>query len=1234
MVKWKYLFSNLILQRGRQYYERGRVQSIMQNGRLFQAEVVGSITYRVEAQLQQGKVPILSCECPYAEDGSYCKHMAALMYAVEEMELPVFSEKNKTTVKKAVVDKKRIYPFKAKEQMDDQYRYFDIHQMTEGLIFYEDICEAAERLLTEEKVKLDSVDIGYEGSINGRNLAGTARGKVIYRKVEWEVRIDFDRERIQRAMCYLPGCFCSYDSNYRYGNRELCVHETALLFLLRDYLQQYNPGDSTDWNAMQLLHAYKGKRFEKQQEDRDSAEKEFSLKELSLPVHLEPRLERSYDGLRVSFKIGREKMYVVRNLTVLNADIEAGNVMPLGKKGEIDLGTAEFAEDSKGYLSFIRKCVKEEQYRLKMAQYSTRYYDASSMEIKGSIPLYGGRLDVFFQEAIGKRIAFTDHVSGITKKQELFLEEKEPRIHLTIAKDIDEAGVLHGVELKGMLPEFIEGEADYYYLDGSYFYRAAKENVGAIAPLLPLCEEGRLSLHVGRKNLAGFYYSVLPALRRNTVIDEPKDGEIESYLPPEASFVFYLDADERNVFCRVKVLYGEAECPLYAMDVTAQAAAYRDIEQEENICEQVKIYFPELDVEKGCFHCGKDQDRIYRVLESGIDRLLSLGEVQSTDRFRHLKIQNRARVSVGISVQSEIMDLTIHSEDISQEELLEILRSYQRKQRYYRLRNGDFLNLEDSNLEALQVMMETMHLSAKEFVKGKMQVPVYRALYLDKMLEENDGLYTRRDAHFKKLVKEFKTVKDSDYEVPQSLLKVMRKYQVFGHKWLRTLGNCGFGGILADDMGLGKTLQMISVLLAAKQENAMQQPALVVSPASLIYNWQEEFRRFAPELSVCVIAGGQNERRAHLKEYGKWDVLVTSYDLLKRDVAEYEDLHFSYQVIDEAQYIKNHTTAAAKSVKVIHSRHRFALTGTPIENRLSELWSIFDYLMPGFLYGYDVFKKELEGPITRNHDEQATARLKKLVSPFILRRLKGEVLKDLPDKMEEIRYARMEDKQQRVYDGQVVHMQEILRGQSEENFQKNKLQILAELTKIRQICCDPGLLLEDYDGGSAKREACLDLIESAIEGEHKMLVFSQFTTMLGILEKELKARGIAYYKITGATPKERRVELVRAFNEDDTPVFLISLKAGGTGLNLTGADVVIHYDPWWNVAAQNQATDRAHRIGQTKAVSVYKLIVKDSIEEKIVRMQEEKKNLADEILSGETGGIVHMSKEDLLQLLQ
>jgi SNF2 family DNA or RNA helicase len=361
------------------------------------------------------------------------------------------------------------------------------------------------------------------------------------------------------------------------------------------------------------------------------------------------------------------------------------------------------------------------------------------------------------------------------------------------------------------------------------------------------------------------------------------------------------------------------------------------------------------------------------------------------------------------------------------------------------------------------------------------------------------------------------------------------------------------------------------------------------------------------------------------------DVFITSYDLLKRDIGKYKNHSFACEVLDEGQFIKNPKAAVSKSVKIVNADHRFVLTGTPIENRLSELWSIFDFLMPGFLYTYDRFRQDFETPISKNKDELVTSRLRKMVSPFILRRIKKDVLKDLPDKMEEVRYARFDDDQQKVYDGQVVRMKQLIATAGNDG--QAKIRILAELTRIRQICCDPSLILENYEGGSAKKDACMTLIESAIDGGHKMLVFSQFTSMIEILKKELDERKIQYYVITGATSKEERMRLVHKFNDNDVPVFLISLKAGGTGLKLTGADVVIHYDPWWNLAAQNQATDRAHRIGQKSTVTVYRIIAKDTIEEKILELQEAKKDLSDAILSGESTSLAQLSGEELMELL-
>ena len=338
-------------------------------------------------------------------------------------------------------------------------------------------------------------------------------------------------------------------------------------------------------------------------------------------------------------------------------------------------------------------------------------------------------------------------------------------------------------------------------------------------------------------------------------------------------------------------------------------------------------------------------------------------------------------------------------------------------------------------------------------------------------------------------------------------------------------------------------------------------------------------------------------------------------------------------IIDEAQNIKNHTTQAAKAVKAISCLRRFALTGTPIENSLSELWSIFDFLMPGILNTYKKFKENYEQPIVGLKDEQTTVRLQRMIRPFILRRLKKDVLRELPDKLEEVVFSQMEAKQRQIYDANLQQLLDSLRGQSQEEFKTGKIQILAALTRLRQLCCDPALVYENYQGGAAKVDTCLELIRNAMGAGNQILVFSQFTQALERLKNLLEKEGIGYYLLTGATSKERRIEMVNAFNQDKTPVFLISLKAGGTGLNLTAASIVIHFDPWWNMAAQNQATDRAHRIGQKQVVTVYKLIVKNTLEEKILKLQEQKAQLTDEIISDGSIRDVLATREEFMEIL-
>lgn len=583
--------------------------------------------------------------------------------------------------------------------------------------------------------------------------------------------------------------------------------------------------------------------------------------------------------------------------------------------------------------------------------------------------------------------------------------------------------------------------------------------------------------------------------------------------------------------------------------------------------------------------------------------------------------------------------MSMASNQFNKEELAEIFSSYDRKKKYHRLKNGAFITFNEEQKQVMSAISDVMKNYADKKNQDIIKMPLFRALYLDELLAEKESVELKKNREYRKLIGKMRSYENGDYEVPQSLEKVLREYQRDGFYWIKTLKENGFGGILADDMGLGKTLQILAFLLSEKEQGKVGDEirTLIVAPASLVYNWKKEVERFTPQLSVCVMAGTAHERKELIKnQTSNVDVWITSYDLLKRDIELYQDIVFANEIIDEAQYIKNQTTHAAKSVRLVNSSFRMALTGTPMENRLSELWSIFDYLMPGFLYGYTRFRSEIETPIVSDKDEDAMTRLHAMIHPFILRRLKKDVLKELPEKQEEIVIVALSGEQKKLYQAHSQRLKMFLEDQNDEDFAQNKLQILAELTKLRQLCCGPELLLENYKGENAKLETCIELITQAIAGGHKILLFSQFTSMLDLIGEELKKAKIDYYRIDGSVKKEARMEMVEQFQnpQNQVSVFCISLKAGGTGLNMTAADIVIHYDPWWNKAAQNQATDRAHRIGQKHAINVYQLIAEETIEQKICELQQVKEDLAEEVLSGEGISSTQFNKDEIMNLLE
>ena len=1073
--------------------------------------------------------------------------------------------------------------------------------------------DRARALLTENAAVLENVRQDYAS--NGSPML-SARGSVRDGERFYNVQLNLLSDKLE-------SCRCSCSSYYFYGytGSELCEHELSLLAVLEDYIRRENPGDATDRAASSFLEAM----------DRLAAGQESEASEGTprpKTIVLRPRLMLDDGALVLSYKLGSAggKSALLRSYRDFLYSYEEHLAFRLSKTNVLDFGAFDLSDDSLPWLTFLQRRMSETD----VANDSLSYY-SGSLKVKTRDALAGAVLDRFYELAEGTMVAFA--ASGKKDERELSVGHAALRVALTTSR-MPKDGPLMGIEVTGRMPVILNGSAGSYMLTADSLSKITKEEELVLRPFRAASDRtGNIRFHIGRDRLPEYYYRVVPQLRQSDCVDL-EDGcaaEVEALLPPEPRFTFRLDIDGVYdiITCEALVRYGE-DAP-HTLPCPNRAGLYRDAVQEERVLQTLRAFFPKRLEASSLFWLPYSDDALYEIMTDAVPELSRFGAVEGSAAFDRSALRPMPQLRIGVSVESGLLEIGLLTKDMSPEELLAVLESYRQKKKYHRLRSGAFVDLDrDSQLSELMALGAGVDFSLEDAVNGTAKVPMYRALYLDALLEEHDSLSLNRDRTYRALIKNFKTIRDADYEVPDAQAEVLRPYQVHGYKWLRTLAAAGFGGILADEMGLGKTLQFISLVQALFDAGSMAL-CLVVCPASLVYNWQEEFRRFAPALNTQVMTGTAAQRKNRLSALPDGTVCITSYDLLRQDIAAYRELNFSLMVLDEAQYIKNQKASMTKAVKAVSARLRFALTGTPIENRLAELWSIFDFLMPGFLYSYAEFSDRLETPIVKQKDEDATAKLRRMTAPFILRRLKADVLKDLPPKLEEVRYTRFDDEQRKIYDGQIVRMKQLVvtSGSSGED----KLRIFAELTRIRQICCDPSLLLENYHGGSAKRAACLELVQSAMGGGHRMLVFSQFTSMLALLEEDLNAAGIPYFKLTGATPKEQRLRLVRAFNEGDTPVFLISLKAGGTGLNLTGADVVIHYDPWWNLAAQNQATDRAHRIGQQNQVTVYRIIVKDTIEERILAMQEAKRDLAEAVLSGEGTSLASLSQEELLELL-
>ena len=588
---------------------------------------------------------------------------------------------------------------------------------------------------------------------------------------------------------------------------------------------------------------------------------------------------------------------------------------------------------------------------------------------------------------------------------------------------------------------------------------------------------------------------------------------------------------------------------------------------------------------------------------------------ETNDEYIDENITITPNITLDISQsRNGYMNMKLDIDGVDSNEYRDIFSSYKNNNRLYRMKNGAYLDLKDNDLEQAFKLIDILNIY-NDF--DNMKIPNNKAIYLEKLIEDEDLSFVNGSKYVSNVIKKFDKVKSKNYEIPKDLNATLRDYQVSGFEFFKTLSDYQFGGILADEMGLGKTIQTIAFLLSNKDKKS-----IVITPTALIYNWKNELEKFAPTLKVGLLHAAKSERGKILDNIDNYDVILTTYTTYKNDIDKYKNINFDYCIIDEAQNIKNPDAIITKAIKNVNAKVKFALTGTPIENNLMELWSIFDFIMPGYLYNKSKFKS-----IFVNNDKNIIE-LKNLIKPFILRRTKKEVITELPDKIEQKIIIDLEKEHKRAYKGYV----NLITRKIKENNQDN-ITVFSYLTKLRQLCLSPELMVKNYQGKNSKLDVLINIINDS--SDEKILVFSQFTKVLEVIGKRLNEENISYSYLDGKTSAKDRVKLVEEFNTNNNKVFLISLKAGGTGLNLTSANIVVHFDPWWNPAVEDQASDRAHRIGQKNVVNVIKLIAKGTAEERVINLQETKKELIEDVINGNldnSSTLKNLSKDDIIDL--
>ena len=933
--------------------------------------------------------------------------------------------------------------------------------------------------------------------------------------------------------------------------------------------------------------------------------------------------------LKVEFKIGNKQLTKINNLPdfferMLNREkYKYNNVL------EFIHEENAFEEQSRPLLKFLLKYAEIIKYANDVNNnyaYYGRNFNVNNVVLSNT------GLDELFEILKGKTVEF-ETKTGERKIQ--FIDEPIDIKFILEKSDENTYCLTPNIDVYGY--DIFYGKNYSYFLIDNKMHKCLPKVENRNLELLEVYKKNYTqSIIFNENNLRNFFAIVVPKIKDNFEIKNIDKEQIEKYMPKDLYVKIYLDYNEKGyIVADVKFCYGNVEFnPIKNVNLEITRNA---IQENEVLDTFVQTGFM-LDSANARLVLANDE-KIYNFLSKEIEDYMKKFEVLVAEDFKKKDIKKIKIKSIGVKIENNLLDINLEDFKFNIYEIKDIINKYKLRKKFYRLKDGTYISLEkNSSLDFLENLTDNIEMEDENVEENSIKLPIYRALYLEKIFKNMPNTNIQKNEYYKNMISQIEDRQiDLSTKIPPKLNAELRTYQKIGYKWLRTLEQYKMGGILADDMGLGKTIQLLAVILSYVQKNKGNvKPSIIICPSSLALNWYNEIQKFTPTLKALVISDDYLERKRKIEEIGKYQVIITSYDSLKRDIDLYENYCFKYVVADEAQYIKNNNTKNSKAIKTINAETKFALTGTPIENSLSELWSIFDFIMPGYLYKYKKFKELYETPIIKEQNEDVMNKLKKQIEPFVLRRTKGEVLTELPDKTVTILNNEMSEEQYNIYMSYMAQARKEIMSQIDINgFEKSQIKILSLLMRLRQICCHPKLFLREYEGESSKLNQCIEIIQDAVLGGHKILLFSSYTSMFEIIEEKLKNIGVKYLKLTGQTKVGERIELVDKFNTNENiKVFLISLKAGGTGLNLTGADMVIHYDPWWNLSAENQATDRTYRIGQKRNVQVYKLITKNSIEEKIYELQQKKAKLIDNMLSTDATFINKLSKDDILALFE